>query len=427
MTLRPDTRLTVPNLCWHRDSATLVDPRDHIEHLEQIVGRFAFAASIGSSVLLGRDLLGLNKLFYTVTPNRHILVSNYIAELTDAGARVPSIYSVPAGTTVEINPGERRITTNRYHRVQRFAGQQPLTDQLASSLRERITEHLAELAQARAQAPTAICLSGGLDSALIAALALPWFPDLTAYTYVYRDGPTPPSPDAEAAQRLAAALGLPHRLVPANRAEILEALPDTLRFGQDWRDFNVHCGLVNTILARAIAGDAGTDHHRRPLVLTGDLMNELLADYEPVHYNNRAFYTLPDLPPDLTRPALVRGLQTGDREIGIFSAHGLDIVQPYAAIATDLLGVTSSLPKQALLRAIAGNRLPDWIYDRRKARAQIGSEAATSGILPLFIDTGRDQNWLRAEWARTLGAEPGDLDDLIRAGTYRCATSWPEP
>src|SRR2546422_1077515 len=38
-------------------------------------------------------------------------------------------------------------------------------------------------------------------------------------------------------------------------------------------------------------------------------------------------YRLPKLPPGALRAALVRGLDAGDREVGIFNHHGIDVLQ----------------------------------------------------------------------------------------------------
>ena len=64
--------------------------------------------------------------------------------------------------------------------------------------------------------------------------------------------------------------------------------------GIDWRDFNVHTGLVNAVLAQAIAG-AATDG--QAIVFTGDLANEFLADYESEEYRGTTYYRLPRLSP----------------------------------------------------------------------------------------------------------------------------------
>ena len=68
---------------------------------------------------------------------------------------------------------------------------------------------------------------------------------------------------------------------------MLLALDDALCYGQDWRDFNVHCAIVNEIVARGHPATTRPRTGARPFVLTGDLANELLADYTPVPYDGQ--------------------------------------------------------------------------------------------------------------------------------------------
>jgi hypothetical protein len=230
------------------------------------------------------------------------------------------------------------------------------------------------------------------------------------------------------AGQTAAHLRIPHRLVAAAPADVLGALQDAVRFGQDWRDFNVHCAIVNVLLGDAIARDAQATHGASEvLVLTGDLMNELLADYASVRYNGREYYTLPAIGPDALRRALVRGIQAGDREVGVFHSRGLTAVQPYGAVFKSLLALPSAIAKPDVIRGLAGDRLPAAFYERRKIRAQIGDTEARRGILPLLVDSGRDGEWLERRACELLGApDQQSLRNFIRAGVYRSCPRFPE-
>src|SRR5262245_47081549 len=96
--------------------------------------------------------------------------------------------------------------------------------------------------------------------------------------------------DVRYARRVAAELGVPHRIVRVTADELVSHLDVALGYGQDWRDFNVHCALVNAAIGSALVG-AGD----RPVLLTGDGMNELMADYSPVTYRGQQYYTLPQI------------------------------------------------------------------------------------------------------------------------------------
>jgi asparagine synthetase B (glutamine-hydrolysing) len=411
-----ETFLSIPDVLWRRDDEN-----------PAVAGRFAFAEPGGDGrVRLTRDPLGLNKLFYACHESRGVLAGNYVHDLVGAGAPFEAVYSVPAGSRVTLDPQRRTLTTERYFRLADFApGERAEFDQRIARCREGLESTFAWLAERYAGARVVVCLSGGLDSSLIAATAARYFPGPMAYTYSYldREDPAGPSADAQVARRTAAHLGLPFRMVEVGPSEVLDALPAALRYGQDFRDFNVHSAVVNVVLARAIAADGDG---RPTVVLTGDLMNELFADYAAVSYRGRAYYELPDLPADLLRMVLLKGMQAGDREVGVFHAAGLEVVQPYAFFFDALLGVPSGIAKQDVIAAIAGDALPAEVYTRPKARAQIGDGEVVRGILPLLLDSDRDDRWLAAAFrAEMRVSAPEGLGDFIRSGVYRCAVRYP--
>lgn len=375
---------------------------------------------------LTRDPLGLNKLFYACHESRGVLVGNYVHDLICAGAPFDAVYSVPAGSRVILDPGRSSLATERYFRLADFApGELSEFDERVARCRSELERTFGWLAQRYDGARVVVCLSGGLDSSLVAATAARYFPDPVAYTYSYLDpdDSAGPSADAEVACRTADFLGLDFRIVQVGPAEVLGALPDALRYGQDFRDFNAHSAVVNVVLARAIAADGDG---RPTVVLTGDLMNELFADYAPVSYRGREYYGLPDLPADKLRMVLLRGMQAGDREVGVFHAAGLEVVQPYAFFFEHLLGLPSGIAKQDVIASIAGNALPEEVYSRPKARAQIGDGEVVRGIMPLLLDSGRDEQWLADAFRAELNV-PADanLGEFIRNGVYRCALRYP--
>jgi hypothetical protein len=153
----------------------------------------------------------------------------------------------------------------------------------------------------------------------------------------------------------------------------------------------VHAGLVNAVLAEAVAATKACE----PIVFTGDLANEFLADYHEEIFHGETYYRLPRLSPGTLRASLVRGLDTSNREVGVFAAWGLPIVQPYAVAVDAYLDLPDSflrLPdaKQQLCRSVFGDLVPSYVYERPKVRAQIGDAKAGDGVLPNCIDRGVD-------------------------------------
>ena len=429
--------LSIKNFCWsgHRFQPATDIPIPAAGTSVPLRGRFA-SASVrpDGRVTLTRDGLGLNKLFVAIHDAGRVVAANYLIDLVDHGVPFEAIYSVPAGHTVEVDPARGTVALSRYDRSDR--GTEPVpaaVEDIARDIRAELEIWFSRLAAQFGQRRVAVCLSGGIDSGIVAALAREYFRDVTAYTYTFVAPGMPMSEDARYAERLARILQIPLRMVPATEDEVLAALDDALVYGQDWRDFNVHCAIVNDIVARAIRRDADSSGSgTMPLVLTGDLANEFLADYTPVTYGDQEYYRLPRLRPGMLQQVLIQGLDAGDREVGIFSHHGLDVLQPYGFIVDQYLRLPDSFiggtaAKQALARQMAGDLLPAFVLDRPKVRAQVGDSTLYTGILPLLARRRYGGEWLRRAFCRLFRIEhDAFLDRFVRGGRYRFVQKFSE-
>lgn len=369
---------------------------------------------------LTRDPLGLNKLFWARESADSVLVSTRPYLLVGEGVAFEEIRSLPRGCVVDVTAGEVRT-----------GGLQPAApvaveaapEAVAAGIRATLDGYLAALAAANPHARAVVCCSGGLDSSGILALATRHFPDVVGISFDFDRPGGRPSEDRVIARRLCRDLRVD--LVEANvvSRRILDHLDTVLRDGVDWRDFNVHAALVNAVLAEAVA-ESGVD---RPMVFTGDLANELLADYHDEVYRGVTYYRLPRIPPVARRRWLVTGLDSTNREVGVFGAWGVPLVQPYAAATELYLRLPGDFlaredAKQHLCRTVFGDVLPDYILHRVKVRAQIGDPDTGGGVLATCIDHGVDQAALRARFAELHKVDGTTaLDQFIRAGRYRSA------
>jgi asparagine synthetase B (glutamine-hydrolysing) len=432
-----DRLLTVDNFYWSDDrfqpdlALHGFAPAPENAPPATVRGRFACAFETpDGGVTLARDRLGLNKLFLAVHESGTVVGANYLIDLVNREVPFECIQSVPAGHQLHIDPVRDVRELTAYAATHPGpAGQDAAIEDVARSIRSGLERWFARLAAQFRGRRICVCLSGGIDSGVIAALATHYFPDVVAYTYMFADAPAR-SEDAVNAERVAEALRIPLRIVPASTMNILDVMDDAICYGQDWRDFNVHCAIVNELLARAIAGDLDRDLRRPALVLTGDLANEFLADYSPVKYRGREFYSLPHLDHGSLRQALIRGLDAGDREVGVFNHHGLDVIQPYGFLIDEFMALPGSALardgfKQSLAHAVAGDLLPPLVLSRRKVRAQIGG-ATPTGILPVLLENGYDLPALRAAFCRLFMIEDeSSLESFIRAGRYRVVRDRP--
>jgi asparagine synthetase B (glutamine-hydrolysing) len=372
-----------------------------------------------SSWRIVRDPLGINKLFWAPTPEGATFASRP-KRLVEQGCAFDAIRAIPRGSVIDLSEGSAESRVHRINPVAKDAGEATLPE-LAVAIRSVLDRYLVAVAEAHRGARFFVCLSGGLDSSGIAALARDRLPGMTAVSFDLqrRRGE---SEDRRVARRLARDLDLPLMCVTASSTSLLEKLDVVLAEGVDWRDFNVHAGLVNAAIAEAIAASETTS--ARKVVLTGDLANEFLADYGEERYRGATYYELPRLPQAALRDALIRGLDTSNREVGVFAAWGTDVVQPYAAavdlyLALPVSLLTSTDAKQKVDGAVFGDLIPDYVYGRAKVRAQVGSSEGDRGVLGLCIDNGIDARYLRDRFAYIHSVADAALNRFIRGGTYR--------
>lgn len=398
-------------------------------------GVFATAESDDSGRWrLTRDALGIGKLFWCSGDDGTLLVASRPRRLIDAGCPFGEIRALPPGAAFDIDPRRRTVERLELGRGRLdgpgVAGCRSV-DEVASEVRSVLDRFFSDLAGSARGSGIFVCLSGGLDSTGIAVLAREHFRDVVAVSFDLERPDGAGSADRRAARRVARDLGLPLMEVTVSAEGVLSLLDTVLVECIDWRDFNVHAGLVNAALAGAIHEERGGDRgDGGPLVLTGDLVNELLVDYEAETYRGRTYYRLPRLPLAAVRRFLVRGLATSHREVGVFGAWGLRTVLPYAVaadayLALDADSLADPERKSRLARRVFGGAIPSYVYRRPKTRAQVGDPDTSRGVLALCSDRGVDREWLVRRFCRLHETDPTSLGRFIRAGRYRAGQ--PDP
>ncbi len=394
-------------------------------------GQYAFALADGEGLRLLRDPLGLNKLFYGQRADGAMVVASRIDTALAEGVRLDDLASAPPGRVLSIKSGQalgEDISDLDVDPGFDLAKHQ-------ASVEVKLAAYFDRLAQLFPAATFVVCLSGGLDSTIVATLAAQRLPKVVAACFSYlRDEDFPRwlagesdlaslSDDFRTASSIAEELKI--ELIPVfrPRSAVATAAPTAIRLCQDWRDFNVHCAVVNLFLAESLrahfpAGGA--------VILTGDLMNEYVCDYHEERIDDTLYYPQPRMPLIKRRRFFVRGLDAGDREVGVFNAFGLPICQPFAAVAEDYMRVPAEILEQPDAKLLLnGPLLPQKLLDkvsRVKQRAQVGG--ADGGTLALFHRLGLRQTDLIRLWSQQL---PKDLrgdapTDIIQFGRYRAST-----
>lgn len=286
--------------------------------LQATVGMFSFALwdQQCRTLTLGRDRVGEKPLVYYWDKATFAFAS----ELKALGALhrrqmdpaavdayfalgyVPAPLSIfrdtrklPAGHLLQFHEGE--LSERRWWFPERASGEEiagrfeERQDQLRSLLSEAIRVRL------RSDVPVAVCLSGGVDSSVIAAECSHLGARLDTYT-VALDGDTI---DLPWATRVAGHLGLRHEVIEAQSGEVVRQMEETCaRYDEPFADSSA---LPSLALARALGG-------RYKVVLTGDGGDEAFAGYR--HYEHIAAKQF------LKATAVGAGWREGQGRIGIY-------------------------------------------------------------------------------------------------------------
>jgi asparagine synthetase B (glutamine-hydrolysing) len=408
-----------------------LDGKNHNFQLPPILdfprGLYANAIEENSGdLLIWRDPLGAHKIFYGRAIDKQWVIANRIDELTAAGISLNDIRACPGGALIRAND-QGYTVVNSYH-PHNLPEDDSLNGQnLFIKVDERLSIAFQSLAKSYPKATFSVCLSGGLDSTIIAYYAKKYLPNITAFSFSFADeaeslselNEVSLSDDFLSAKKIAKALEI--KLVPVTRprASVMDSISKAVSLGQDSRDFNAHCALINLFLAESIR-DYFPDG--QVIVLTGDLMNEFVCDYKEELIDGAIYYPQPKISLARRRRFFTKGLEAGDREVGVFNSFGLILAQPYAAVVDLFMQLPIKELEQFNAKvALNGSLLPDHILKQlslAKTRAQVGGK--DGGVLGICHRHGITQDRLLSMWQSYFPGESMEsIKSLIQVGSYR--------
>ena len=386
-------------------------------------GSYAFATILDeSSAFLTRDNLGSRKLFYFHdVPEKCLYVSNNYIDLTD---RFDSqqVFSVPRGGYLLVDACG----------VKRLKNDQEIINNSAFDIAyvESTLIKFFKFLKYRLNKKPLVCLSGGLDSTIIAHFATKEFGPIDVITGVLQsshqlgksnDSDSDSDSDFYNARLIANSLNARFHPVFIFKEQMLDELKNILRAAQDWRDYNVHCAALNYYLAKNIKDHFNPKDY---VVLTGDFMNEIFADYTSEFFDGEEFYKQPNFNQKTRQRFFMNGLDSSDREIGVFESLGFDCIQPYSFVAN----YYRKLSNEQLSRLNAkylfnGKLLPEELLGkvgRSKVRAQVGD--SSGGVLGHFISLGLSQQKLEDIFCEYFSVDKKFIKQFIEIGSYRCGS-----
>jgi asparagine synthase (glutamine-hydrolysing) len=299
---------------------------------ERLDGMFAFALADGDHFVLGRDPIGIKPVYF----GRSGEGWRFASEMKALSGEVERIELLPPGHVWDPIGGY-----SRYYRLPEPAsGDDDSADGHLSRLRGAVVGAVEK--RLMSDVPLGAFLSGGLDSSIIAAIAVRELPGLPTFT-VGLEG----SPDLLAARQVAAHIGSDHHEVVITARDVERELPEIVYHLESFDRDVVRSAIPTWFVARLAAESVKT-------VLTGEGADELFAGY--TYYRDLAADRIPDeLTESIGRMHNVN-LQRVDR---MTMAHGLEARVPF--LDTDVIAAAQRIPVELKLRAGSPRAIEKWI------------------------------------------------------------------
>jgi asparagine synthase (glutamine-hydrolysing) len=342
--------------------------------VRELNGMFAFAmAGEDGSGLVARDPMGVKPLYWLDDGHVTLFASELrafdVADRPNVASFPPGCLWAPAtgivrytnGVPVEVRPAHRPREAKWDELVLT-----ELREAVITAVRRRMMSDVG----------VGVFLSGGLDSALVAAIAAKEAAARGEVLPTFAVG-TESGADLVAARRVAEFIGSDHHEVLATPENIEQALDEAVQVIEHFDPALVRSSVPNLLLAREAS-------KKVKVVLTGEGADELFAGYSYLHTEEFA-------EPDVLHAELVRSLE-GLHHLNLQRCdrttmyYGLEAREPF--LDADLIRTALSLPpewkqcpdgraEKAVLREAFTGWLPEDLLWRTKEQFGDGSGAGT--------------------------------------------------
>lgn len=382
----------------------------------QLDGDFAIVVADPSAgrIELARDPYGVRPLFWGEGVSPQGFWSGVVSEIKGFPAGATRVAAVTPGTTVDLLVDQKPLEPDTvvWHevpwlKVPRWrANLEGLTEggqALRQALEEAVAKRLSTVREVGA------CLSGGLDSSLVAAIAARRLARQGKRLRTYSIGMVG-SPDLEHARLVAAHIGSDHHERIVTPEECLAAIPKVVRAIESFDITTVRASVGNYLVGRLVR-EATPDVK---VVLNGDGADEALGGYLYMRAapDDAAFETETDR---LLREIHMYDVARSERSM---AAHGLESRSPFLdrqfiavarGLPTDALRPSAMILEKSILRTAFADTglLPEKVLWRRK-------EAFSDGI------SKAERSWfeMAREEGTARGTESGE-DWQARAARYK--------
>ena len=417
------------NLIIHKNKSFKDLPLNKILNLKEIEGNYCIIKKKNTDYYIFRDYLGTKKLFWLTKKGKVLLSDNFI-KLSRIDKSNKKIKSFRSGFLTILRKDGKIIDQKKIDRQKIHFPRKINNKNISSLVKNRINKFLKALKSCYGN-EVYVCLSGGLDSTIIAFLASKIFKKVTAIscslvkanqTKKFLENSNKQnknffSQDFLAAKKISQLIGIKFKPIFFNELDCLKDLNKVMYLSQDWRDFNVHCAILNYQIAKNLKKDK--EYRFQPLI-TGDFMNEFVADYKPESINKKKYYEIPIKDKKKKQQFLINGLRSSDRENGIFNYFQIPSFQPYSIVSK----IFENLPKNYLndenvkykINGKIINKKLLKVINKKKIRAQIGGNGG--GILEIMIQNKIDQKKLIKIFKKNFNFDEQFLKSFIFLGDY---------
>lgn len=387
-------------------------------------GSFAFYKKIKNLYLIARDHLGNKKIFWGY--KKKLYFSDNFLELSKK-IGLAKIRSAEAGKITIINKFGKIIKKHQIQKVNnlKFENLKKHSD----LIKKEIIFFLTGIKKIYGD-KIYVCLSGGLDSTLIAYFARKVFNKVTAISCcMIKDKDYQKyiknkknffslSEDFVTAKKIAKILKIKFKPIFFPEKNCIKDLKKVMYSCQDWRDFNVHCAILNFQIAKNLKKIL---NYKNEPVITGDYMNEYFADYTSEKNNGLIHYKQPNQSRAIRQKYYIKGLNSSDRENGVFKYFNIPSFQPYCYVDTLYKILPSNfLNKNDAKYILNGKFLNKKIIkliNKKKYRAQVGG--SEGGILNYMTNKEIFQEELNRKFNSFFKTNNRFLSNFIYLGSYK--------
>ena len=387
-----------------------------IKDKKNLKGQFSFFIKDKQFIYMGRDEMGTKKMFFTFKKNKIFHSKNFLDLTKIKKIDLNKIYSVPQNSIIKIKKNKivnKTFFKKNFHKKNKINLKNEEDIELKKFFKILNKQYKSVI----------ILLSGGLDSAIIANYAKKYFKkNCYALTASYSPKTSLKkkiiSQDLKVSKSICEKLDINHLNVFFDDNFIKKNLVKILYSCQDWRDYNVHCAVINFACANYIKKNF---KDKNIAVITGDFMNEYFSDYDQVIVKNKIYYKQLKKNNKIKQRFFIKGLDSSARETGVFNFFKIPIFQPYHCVKSfyELLSLNNLKNKKSKYK-FNKKFLPDKIFkivNYSKIRAQ--HDPITGGVIGYFYKKNINQNKLIKIFNKNFKTNNLFLKNFINLGSYK--------